>query len=78
MAEQAFCDGCGAEVERTPRGWARKKDFGDDLAGWDYCCQVLYDTSGKTAAFRVLGADYHFVKGEKQRHFRPDGAQHSR
>jgi len=70
-----ICAGCGAEVEHTRHGWGRKRDLGEEGTAWDYCCRVLYDTSGDE--YRVLNADYHYVDGETQRHFQaqPDGGQ---
>lgn len=77
--ESKVCADCGADIIEFPAGsnrWARVAARDDEWTSgrtYEFCCRVLYDTSGDPP-FPVLRADYHHPRGAPQRHFSPPKA----
>lgn len=66
MAEERICQDCGAVVEQMVNGhWGRR--LGE--SHWSGTCRATLSTDGG----RLVEADYHYVKGEVQRHFKSNG-----
>lgn len=68
------CASCGASIVEFPADsgrWAHRSETSDSIEErrtYEFCCQVLYDTSGDPP-YKVLRADYHHPAGTEQRHF---------
>lgn len=61
------CADCGAHVSKTPTGrWGRRRGVGT----WEMTCRSEIEGD------RLISADYHYVKGEVQRHFPPPKEGH--
>jgi hypothetical protein len=58
------CADCGKTVEKVRNipGWGHRVG-----QGHDFCCRVV---DHPTKAGKIVSADYHYVEGETQRHFR--------
>ena len=56
------CAGCGKPVSKSPTGrWGHRRGGGV----WEMTCRSVIEGD------RLITADYHYVKGEVQRHFPP-------
>jgi len=72
--DKGICADCGAEVElrattsTDDNMWGRRIDppRTGASASWDFCCRWEPGPERGTMA----SADYHYVQGETQRHFR--------
>lgn len=56
-----ICADCGARVEPRYGKWAARVE-----PGFRYCCRYVLNDE-----HRLVSADYHYIDGERQRHF-PD------
>ena len=71
MEPPSICADCGVEVEQRRDGkWAQRITEG--WKGWSYTCRAVTDWDGILDAAVLISADYHYVEGEEQRHFRKD------
>lgn len=67
MTDANRCADCGRWVERRKRNGCAPGPWGVPLigsGGLSYACRTVIGEDG-----RVVSADYHYVKGETQRHF---------
>ena len=60
------CADCGATVTKSKINghWASRITLTDGHPAWDFCCRT------ETQDGKLISADYHYVEGEEQRHWR--------
>jgi hypothetical protein len=67
MAEERICQDCGVIVEQMSNGrWGQRLRE----SHWGGACRKTLTADGT----RLIEADYHYVKGEVQRHFKANDA----